>query len=441
MLSERLQTSVIRALNANQQDAKPASVALESLPAAKDPEQPCMLYAHVPFSERLRHYYSAKPCSYDEAQAPAYYAALRKEMQMVADLGYHIECLYISGGTPAILIDELAQTIDRARELFDLCEVSCEIDPNHLTPAVLDVLDGRVQRLSVGVQSFDDNLLRSLQRNEPSCSGMETLERLVACRGRFESLNADMIFNYPAQTEDSLIRDLACILESGVTQTTFYPFMTSPAAEESVAATLGKIDHSKEAHFYDLICKTLTSKLGSPLKNNTESPESPEDAEDIFELNTYQEEAPFTLGSVWTFNALDATLIDEYLIDYEEFPAIGIGGFSYLDGDLYTNTFSVDEYIRQIEAGHMSVNQKSQFNKTDKMHYRLMMQLFGLELDKAKWREDFDVSVAAGLPAEYAFFKAANAFAVDDDVRITLTSKGRYLLLAMMREFFAAHSM
>ena len=56
------------------------------------------------------------------------------------------------------MIDELCDTIDLARETFSIKEVSSETNPNHLIPAYLDKLQGRVQRLSVGVQSFDDDL-------------------------------------------------------------------------------------------------------------------------------------------------------------------------------------------------------------------------------------------------------------------------------------------
>jgi coproporphyrinogen III oxidase-like Fe-S oxidoreductase len=129
-------------------------------------------------------------------------------------------------------------------------------------------------------------------------------------------------------------------------------------------------------------------------------------------------------------------MIDEYIVDHEEYPAIGAGGFSYLGGSLYANTFSVDEYIRQIRSGQMSVKQRNKFSRASKMRYRLMMQLFGLELNKTQWEADFGASVASGLPAEYTFFKATGAFDVDDNTRITLTPKGRYLLVALMREFF-----
>jgi coproporphyrinogen III oxidase-like Fe-S oxidoreductase len=425
-----MQTNIMRTLNAGYLDMKPLADVSASLPTALDPEQGSMLYVHVPFCESLCPYCSFNRCRYNEAQAHAYYAALRKEMQMVAELGYNVEILNISGGASTVLIDELAQTIDRATQLFSLREVSCTTKASHLTPAVLDTLDGRVQRLIVEVQSFNDSLLKSMQCYEIFGSGMDNLERLLACKGRFESLKADMIFNFPSQTEDSLIYDLACILESGVTQVTFYPFMASLEAEKLLAATVGKVDYHQEAHFYDLISRILTSQPGFILRDDQE------DLEDIFELNTFQEGAPFTFGSAWTFINSDSAMIDDYALNNEEYPAIGVGGFSYLGDYLYANTSSVEEYIRTVEAGFMGIKQKYEVSKTNKMRYRMMMQLFGLELDKAKWKEDFGVSVVAGLPVEYSFLKAASAFDVDDDIRITLTPKGRYLLVAMMREFF-----
>ena len=65
-----------------------------------------------------------------------------------------------------------------------------------------------------------------------------------------------------------------------------------------------------------------------------------------------------------------------------------------------------------------------------------MMQLFGLRLDKKQWERDFGCTVAFGLPAEYVFMKSVGAFDTDNADEITLTSKGRYLLVAMMRQFF-----
>jgi coproporphyrinogen III oxidase-like Fe-S oxidoreductase len=374
------------------------------------PGQEYMLYAHVPFCEKLCPYCSFNRYPFSEARAAPYFKNLRREMRMLKDLGYDFTSLYIGGGTPTIMIDELCETIDLAQTLFSLREVSSETNPNHLIPEIIDALSPRVHRLSVGVQSFDDDLLRQMERYDKYGSGLDILERINVARNRFVSLNVDMIFNFPGQTEDMLINDLACVLESKASQVTFYPLMASPVVARALARTVGRVEYHRERRYYQIICEALTGG-----KN-----------------------PPYCFGSAWTFNARgsDVAMIDEYIVDYEEYPAIGSGGLSYLGDSLYTNTFSVKDYNAAIEEGHMSVMGRTRFTKTDRMRYRFMMQLFGLRLDKRQWKRDFGCGVARGLPAEYAFFKAVGAFAYEDAEKILLTAKGRYLMVALMREFF-----
>jgi coproporphyrinogen III oxidase-like Fe-S oxidoreductase len=372
-----------------------------------------MLYAHVPFCEQLCPYCSFNRYPFSEGRARPYFANLRREMQTLKDMGYDFTSLYIGGGTPTIMIDELCATIDLARELFSLKEVSTETNPNHLVPEIIDNLIGRVQRLSVGVQSFDDGLLKQMERYGKYGSGIQTLDRILEVKGSFDSLNVDMIFNFPGQTEDMLNEDLQAILTSRASQVTFYPLMASPAVARSLARTLGHVDYRREEHYYKLICDTMTDGVNPA----------------------------YTFSSAWTFNSIKGNgngnqMIDEYIVDFEEYPAIGSGGLSYLDGALYVNTFSVKDYNAMIENGYMSIVGKTPFSKWDRMRYRLMMQLFGLRLDKKQWQKDFGCSVARGLPMEYAFFKSIGAFAHEDDEQILLSPKGRYLLVSLMREFF-----
>ena len=123
-------------------------------------------------------------------------------------------------------------------------------------------------------------------------------------------------------------------------------------------------------------------------------------------------------------------------MDYEEYPAIGSGGITYLGNNLYVNTFSVNDYNDAIEHDRMSLMGKATFSKHDQMRYRFMMQLFGLRLDKRQFKKDFGVSVERGLPVEMAFMKASGAFDRDNADELTLTPKGRYLMVVMMRQFF-----
>ena len=414
MLSERMLTSAVRMCAARFMKIDPCSDA--RIPGPK-PGQPYMLYIHIPFCERLCPYCSFNRFPFSEDYALPYFAHLRREMMMLKELGYDFDSVYIGGGTPTIVLDELCEIIDMAKSEFSIKEVSCETNPNHLIPEYLERLQGRVDRMSVGVQSFDDGLLKQMDRYDKYGSGASTLEAIKVAAPYFKSLNVDMIFNFPAQTEEILRRDLEMVLESGTSQTTFYPLMASPSVEKSLAATVGKVDYNREQRFYEIICDTLAGGGDSP----------------------------FVHGSAWTFNkrpegnfsdARGGQMIDEYIVDYEEYPAIGSGGMTYLGDTQYVNTFSVREYNEAIQANRMSVMGKATFSKHNRMRYRFMMQLFGLRLDKKQWKRDFGCSVAQGLPAEYAFMKMSGAFDVDDDEQITLTPKGRYLMVVMMRQFF-----
>lgn len=411
MLSERLLTTAVRECTKRYLKLQPTTEARVSVPV---PGQKYMLYMHVPFCERLCPYCSFNRFPFAEDRAVPYFASMRKEMLMLKDLGYDFESLYIGGGTPTVMIDELCETIDLAKDTFSIEEVSSETNPNHLIPSYLDKLQGRVQRLSVGVQSFDDDLLKQMDRFDKYGSGAEILERIGEASPYFTSLNVDMIFNFPAQTEDVLISDIERVIESGTSQTTFYPLMASPSVARSLARTVGRVDYAREKVFYEIISELLAGG-DKPL---------------------------FEHGSAWTFNkcgtgaAGEGAMIDEYVVDYEEYPAIGSGGITYLGNSLYVNTFSVNDYNAAIAQDRMSLMGKTTFSKHDRMRYRFMMQLFGLRLDKRQFKRDFGCTIEEGLPVEMAFMKASGAFDRDTSDELTLTPKGRYLMVVMMRQFF-----
>ena len=111
----------------------------------------------------------------------------------------------------------------------------------------------------------------------------------------FKTLNVDMIFNFPSQTEEMLLHDLEMVKQSGCTQTTFYPLMASPSVEESLKRTVGEVSYDREYRFYQLIDHGLTDPDPATGK------------------------APFTHGSAWTFSAATGGMIDEYVVDYEDY--------------------------------------------------------------------------------------------------------------------------
>lgn len=448
MLSERLLSQVVHLCTNQYLRLNPTD---DVRVPAPDPNKRYMLYMHVPFCERLCPYCSFNRFPFAKDRAVPYFKNMRKEMLMLKDLGYDFDSVYIGGGTPTIMIDELCETIDLARDNFSIKEVSSETNPNHLVPAYLDKLKGRVQRLSVGVQSFDNNLLKQMNRFDKYGSGEEILERLSEASPYFTSLNADMIFNFPAQTEDVLISDIERVVQSGCGQTTFYPLMASPSVARSLAATVGKVDYKREQRFYHIIDELLAGgetplfTHGSAWTFNRVSKDSCKCAAGeglgvevaAGETGATGENSAVSSGSLARAESnANSVMIDEYVVDYEEYPAIGSGGITYLGENLYVNTFSVTDYNKAIEAGHMSLMGKTSFSLRDRMRYRFMMQLFGLRLDKQQFKRDFGCSVEAGLPAEMAFMRTAGAFATNNDEELTLTPRGRYLMVVMMRQFF-----
>jgi coproporphyrinogen III oxidase-like Fe-S oxidoreductase len=146
----------------------------------------------------------------------------------------------------------------------------------------------------------------------------------------------------------------------------------------------------------------------------------------------------FEPGSAWTFSRDKNAMIDEYIVDYPEYVGVGSGALSFLDGTIYGNTFSLAEYGARVDAGHMAVVKRGQkYGFFAQMRYRFVTDLFGLRLDKARFRRDFGVPVEIGLGAEIAFMTMVGGIASNTREEITLTDHGRYLLLVMMRETLA----
>ena len=402
MIFERTLTTFLRPIIKHQLMFENTS--LRTLPAPI-PGHEYVLYVHVPFCETLCPYCSFNRFIYIEERARSYFKNLQREMQMVADLGYRFNSMYIGGGTPTIQMDELIKMMDKARDLFGIREISCETNPNHLIPEILTELQGRVDRLSVGVQSFNDELLKQMNRYARFGSGQEILGRIQQAARVIPVINVDMIFNLPRQTEEILKEDVQCIIRSNANQVTFNALMTSPGVSATLERAMGKVAYSREESLFEIIDTNLNGV--------------------------------FNPVSSWTFARGESGLIDEYIVDYEEYLGIGSGSFSYLDGALYTNTFSLSEYDRKICAGQMSVTGVRRYGKIERMRYRFLMELFGLRLDKKKFERDFGVRVEFGLPLEMAFMITAGAFEQNNSEAITLTRRGRYLLVAMMREFFS----
>lgn len=399
-IAERTLTHVLRMQTRRFLNIQPTS--LTRVPGPGDGKR-YVLYLHIPFCETLCPYCSFNRFVFDKDRAKAYFRSLRSEMHMAADLGYRFETMYIGGGTPTILPDELARTIDEAVGLFPIREVSCETNPDHLNASVMGLLKNRVQRLSVGVQSFNEDLLMRMDRCGKFGSPAQILERIKRYAPDFTCLNVDMIFNFPTQTEEMLREDIRMVIASGAQQVTFYPLMTSPSVARSLTESVGKVDTRRERRFFEMINEELAGV--------------------------------FSPSAAWTFQREGSGLIDEYIMDTREYVGLGAGAFSYLDGTLFVNTFSLTDYADRINAGSMSVSGVQKYETYARMRYDLMMDLFGLDLEEDDFPAQYGITRNRGLWLEMFFLNMVGAFGKDSSRR--LTPFGQYLAVVIMREFFS----
>jgi coproporphyrinogen III oxidase-like Fe-S oxidoreductase len=368
------------------------------------------LYVHVPFCESLCPFCSFHRVQFRENKAAPYFEALRAEIRSYHARGFSFTDVYVGGGTPTIAPEELAATLGLIRSLWPVGTISVETNPNHLREPVLAALAAAgVGRLSVGVQSFDDELLREMQRFAPYGSGAQIRERLAAARGRFATLNVDMIFNLPNQTRAMLERDLATLLELDVDQVSFYPLMTASSARRRMDRTLGRVDPGRRHEFYQCILAALRPR--------------------------------YRASSAWCFTraqpAAGASLIDEYIVDHDEFVGVGSGAFSYLDGRLYATTFSLNQYRRLIAAGGSALTRSKCLTLKERMRYDFLVRLFGLSLPYGDVRRKYGAAFWVRMAPELAAMRLLGA------IRFTargleLSDTGMYCWLLMMAEFFNA---
>jgi len=299
------------------------------IPEATEPK-PRLLYLHIPFCEKLCPYCSFNRIVFDESLCRAYFRALRLELLLYKKRGFAFQGVYVGGGTPTVLIDELEDTIALARGSFRIREISVETNPNHLTDANIAVLKRvGVNRLSVGIQSFDNGLLKAMDRFDKYGSGEAVRDWLKQVLGQFDTLNADMIFNFPSQRMDSLNRDLDTLMEIGIDQITYYPLMVSDSTREVVSKTLGRVDYSQEERFYHRIVERLVPA--------------------------------YRFSSAWCFSKKTA-MIDEYIVDYDEYAGLGSGSIGYLNGTCYANTFNIRQYIAQVEISASRIRSATIFS-------------------------------------------------------------------------------
>jgi len=191
------------------------------------------LYVHIPFCRSLCPFCCFNRYLFREDLAHRYFVNLRRELELYIRRGFNFSSIYFGGGTPTVLMEELSALIEHLRAQFSVREISLETTPRELTQQNIELLHkAGINRLSVGVQSFDEYILRTMGRvNGPAD---EVKCRLLMAEGQFDTLNVDFVFNFPGQTVEQFTADVAAFKELGIDQATFYPLMASPHKKDAM---------------------------------------------------------------------------------------------------------------------------------------------------------------------------------------------------------------
>ncbi|RAZ50004.1 coproporphyrinogen III oxidase family protein [Campylobacter hyointestinalis] len=367
-----------------------------------NPDKKYMLYAHIPFCHTFCPYCSFHKYAYDEEAAKKYFASLRLEMTAMKDAGYDFGSMYVGGGTTLINEDELIKTLEHAKNLFNIKDISAETDPNHIAAENLTRFKGLIDRLSIGVQSFNDDILKKVARYDKFGSSKELQEKLSAAIGILPVTSLDLIFNFPFQTKELLLNDITIAKSLDPEQITFYPLMKSNLTKDKIAASLGVSNNDFEREFYELICAE------------------------------FKEYCP---NNAWSFSKNSLSLKDEYVSSNHEYVGVGSGAFSFLDGELVINAFNLDDYSERINAKASATIAKCKFKYKERLKYLFLTELFDGKIDVDKFNAACGANLKTALFKEILLLKLTNAIKINGNF-IELTEFGRYIFVVLMKEFY-----
>ena len=170
------------------------------------------IYLHIPFC-KTRCIYCDFYSTTREDLKRRYIHALCKELALRRDYlqGAAVETVYLGGGTPSQLAEEdfenIFQTLDEVYGLENAVEITLEANPDDLTEDYVRMLRRfPFNRISMGIQTFDDGTLQLLRRRHTSAQAKEAVERCR--RAGFDNLSIDLIYGLPGETVERWERDL-----------------------------------------------------------------------------------------------------------------------------------------------------------------------------------------------------------------------------------------
>ncbi len=378
------------------------------------------LYVQIPFCRSICKYCPFNKYLWQPELVSRYLAALKKEMAMVGSQPYvrdrRVTVVNFGGGTPSALDSEdLLQLLNTCREYFDIApnaEISVEANPETIDePKLKALLKWGVNRVSFGVQSFDDHFLRIIGRKHGAEESVSAI-RMARDLG-LENIGIDLLYRIPGQTASHWQRELERAVELGIHHISIFSLLLNPGTRLFQERKMGMI---------------------------------PSQPPEELEIGMYGQAIQIlkTCGYshyiVYDF-ALPGKQCDYHKLCWQfpqrEYPGLGAGANSFINGYLYTNASILEDYIGAVESGRLPIAFGRRLTRVDEMSRALVLGTKFFEVDKALFAQRFGVTLddwfAPVLRQLSQWGLVENG---SDAVRVT--EKGKIFMSNVNKAFYAA---
>ena len=289
------------------------------------------VYIHIPFCDSICSYCDF--CKYlkNDEWIDKYLIALEKEI-FLRYKGDEVETIYVGGGTPSSL------SLEQLNKLFNILktinkkesiEFTFECNIENINRDKLELLyDNGINRLSIGIQTFNKDLLKYLNRNHTETEVFNKID--LAKKIGFKNINIDLIYAIPGQTLDQLNYDIDKFLKLDITHISTYSLIIEPHTLLHINK-VNNIDEDLDYEMYKLICNKLK-------KNGYKH----------YEISNFAKVGYESKHNLTYWNN-------------EEYYGFGLGASGYIDGTRYDNTKSLNKYLngKYVSESHkLNINEK-----------------------------------------------------------------------------------
>ncbi|MDN4607069.1 radical SAM family heme chaperone HemW [Sporosarcina highlanderae] len=312
------------------------------------------MYIHIPFCHQICHYCDFNKVFFKNQPVDEYIESIGNELSILVEEGHsfkNLETVFLGGGTPTSLsekqLDRLLEIIHQYVDIGSLKEFSTEANPDELTSGKLSVLkNGRVDRLSIGVQSFDTELLKRIGRTHGADDPLKVIKE--ARQLGFENISIDLIYGLPGQTskqwEDTLDKALSLELPhySG------YSLIVEP-----------------KTVFYNLMNKGKLPLPGEDIETSMFSM-----------LIDRMEAAKRQQYEISNFSIPGKESIHNLIYwENDEYAGIGAGAHGYLKGKRYANIGPLKKYMENADNGTRPIINQHEVTKIESMEEEMFLGL------------------------------------------------------------------